>query len=99
MKILVIEDDKKIAAAIKEILEQETYVVDTVSGGEEGLAHALSDGYDLIILDRMLPGDLDGADICRDVRAAHLSMPILMATARDSIEDRVEGLNTGADDY
>ncbi len=99
MKILMIEDDRKIADAIREILEQETYVVDAVSGGEEGLAHALSDGYDLIILDRMLPGNLDGADICREVRAAHLSTPILMATARDSIEDRVEGLNTGADDY
>jgi len=99
MKILVVEDDPKIAAAIRETLERETYAVDVMSGSEEGLACALAGEYDLVILDRLLPGRLDGADICREMRTAGLPTPILMATARDSIEDRVEGLNVGADDY
>lgn len=99
MRILVVEDEHKIAGAIKRGLEQESYAVDAVFDGDEGLANALTDEYDVIILDRMLPGLLDGSDICKEVRAAGIRTPILMLTAKDKISDRVEGLNSGADDY
>lgn len=99
MRILVIEDEHKIAGAIKRGLEQESYAVDAVYDGEDGLESVLSDEYDVIVLDRMLPGDLDGADICRQARAAGIRTPIIMLTAKDKIGDRVEGLNSGADDY
>jgi DNA-binding response OmpR family regulator len=99
MRILVVEDEHKIAAAIKRGLEQESYAVDVVYDGDEGLSSALTDEYDVIILDRMLPGLLDGAEICKEVRANNIRTPILMLTAKDKISDRVEGLNAGADDY
>jgi DNA-binding response OmpR family regulator len=99
MRILVVEDEHKIAGAIKRGLEQESYAVDTVFDGDEGLSSALTDEYDVIILDRMLPGLLDGAEICKEVRAQGIRTPILMLTAKDKIGDRVEGLNSGADDY
>ncbi len=99
MRILVVEDEHKIAGAIKRGLEQESYAVDAVFDGDEGLSNALTDEYDVIILDRMLPGELDGAEICKEVRAAGIRTPILMLTAKDKISDRVEGLNSGADDY
>ncbi len=99
MRILVVEDEHKIAAAIKRGLEQESYAVDVAYDGDEGLSSALTDEYDVIILDRMLPGLLDGTDICREVRAQNIRTPILMLTAKDKIADRVGGLNAGADDY
>lgn len=99
MRILVVEDEHKIAGAIKRGLEQESYAVDVAYDGDEGLSSALTDEYDLIILDRMLPGLLDGTEICREVRASNIRTPILMLTAKDKIGDRVEGLNAGADDY
>lgn len=99
MRILVVEDEHKIAGAVKRGLEQESYAVDVAYNGDEGLSSALTDEYDVIILDRMLPGLLDGADICKEVRANGLRTPILMLTAKDKIGDRVEGLNAGADDY
>lgn len=99
MRILVVEDEHKIAGAIKRGLEQESYAVDTVYDGDEGLSSALIDEYDVIVLDRMLPGLLDGADICKEIRAQGIRTPILMLTAKDKIEDRVGGLNAGADDY
>ncbi|GAC1369212.1 MAG: response regulator transcription factor [Candidatus Saccharimonadales bacterium] len=99
MRILVVEDEHKIAGAIRRGLEQESYAVDAVFDGDEGLSNALTDEYDVIILDRMLPGLLDGAQICKEVRAAGIRTPILMLTAKDKISDRVEGLNSGADDY
>ncbi|HEX3081746.1 MAG TPA: response regulator transcription factor [Candidatus Saccharimonadia bacterium] len=99
MRILVVEDEHKIAAALKRGLEQESYAVDVAYDGDEGLSNALTDEYDVIVLDRMLPGLLDGADICREVRANNVRTPIIMLTAKDKVSDRVEGLNAGADDY
>lgn len=99
MRILVVEDEHKIAGALKRGLEQESYAVDLAYDGEEGLSSALTDEYDVIVLDRMLPGLLDGAEICKEVRANGVRTPIIMLTAKDKIGDRVEGLNAGADDY
>ena len=99
MLILLVEDEQKIAAALKRGLEQEHYAVDVAYDGKEGLSLALSHGYDLIVLDRMLPGGLDGADICREIRAKGLRTPVLLLTARDQVRDRVAGLDSGADDY
>lgn len=99
MRLLVIEDDLKIAAAIKRGLELTGYAVDVVHDGDSGLAHALDDDYDAVILDRMLPGSLDGVGIAQKVRAEKVSVPILMLTARGTLGDKVEGLNSGVDDY
>jgi DNA-binding response OmpR family regulator len=99
MRILVVEDEHKIAGAIKRGLEQESYAADVAYDGDEGLSSALTDEYDVIVLDRMLPGLLDGSDICKEVRANGIRTPIIMLTAKDKIGDRVEGLNAGADDY
>jgi DNA-binding response OmpR family regulator len=99
MRILVVEDEHKIAGAIRRGLEQESYAVDVAYDGDEGLSSALTDEYDVIVLDRMLPGLLDGADICKEVRAQGIRTPIIMLTAKDKVEDRVAGLNAGADDY
>lgn len=99
MRVLVIEDEAKIAGAIKRGLEQESYAVDVAYDAEEGLSTALMGEHDVIILDRMLPGMIEGVDICKEVRAHHLHVPILMLTAKDTIDDRVTGLNAGADDY
>ena len=99
MRILVVEDEHKIAGAVKRGLEQESYAVDVAYDGDEGLSSALTGEYDAIVLDRMLPGLLDGVEICKEVRANHVRTPIIMLTAKDKIGDRVEGLNSGADDY
>lgn len=99
MRILLIEDEQKIANALKRGLEQESFAVDVVYDGREGLGRAMVGKYDVMILDRMLPGISDGLEICREVRAAKIHQPILLLTARDSTRDRVEGLNAGADDY
>ena len=99
MRILVVEDEHKIARAIKEGLEEESYVVDLSFDGQEGLNAARYEEYDLIILDRMLPGGMDGAEICETLRREGNHTPVLMLTARDQVRDRVQGLNSGADDY
>ncbi|HVS78900.1 MAG TPA: response regulator transcription factor [Candidatus Saccharimonadales bacterium] len=99
MRILVVEDEHKIANAIKRGLVQENYAVDVEYDGDGGLGAALNESYDVMILDRMLPGSLDGIDICRQVREAGIHTPILILTAKDQIKDKVEGLNAGADDY
>lgn len=99
MRVLVVEDEPKIAAALKKGLEQESYAVDVAHDGSDGLAFALDEPYDILVLDRMLPGLLDGVDIAAEVRKAGISTPIIMLTAKDQIHDRVEGLNAGADDY
>lgn len=99
MKILVIEDEPKIAEAIKKGLQQEHFAVDVEHDSDDGLAAILNDEYDAIVLDRMLPGTLDGIDICERLRAENISTPVLMLTAKDKVSDRVEGLNAGADDY
>ena len=99
MRILVVEDEHKIANSIKKGLEQESYAVDVAYDADEGLASALAEDYDVIILDRMLPGSMEGLDVCRAIRKEGKHMPVLMLTAKDQIRDRVEGLNAGADDY
>lgn len=98
MKILVVEDEKKIADALQEGLRQEAFAVDVAYDGDEGLNAALHESYDLIILDVMLPGT-DGYEICRKLRLAHNNTPVLMLTARDQNSDIVQGLELGADDY
>jgi len=99
MRILIVEDEHKIAAALKRGLEQESYAVDVTYDGDEGLSSGLTGDYDVIVLDRMLPGLLDGADIAKELRANRIRTPIIMLTARDKITDRVAGLTAGADDY
>jgi len=99
MRIVVVEDEVKIAGAIKRGLELKGYAVDVVYDADAGLSYALDADYDLVILDRMLPGSMDGIELCRRVRAEGNNVPILMLTARGTIGDRVEGLNSGADDY
>lgn len=98
MKILLVEDEHKIAQAIKKGLEQEKYVVTISYDGEEGLDLVLSETFDLIILDRLLP-KVDGLEICKKARQKDIQTPILMLTARGQTHEKVEGLNSGADDY
>ena len=98
MKILVVEDEHKIGTAIKKGLEQERHVVDVAFTGETGQDLALSEEYDLIILDLMLP-DIDGLTICKEVRKNNIHTPILNLTAKGQTQDKVEGLDAGADDY
>ncbi len=99
MRILVIEDELKIAAALKRGLELKGYAVDAVHDSDTGLSHATDSDYDVILLDRMLPGSMDGVELAKRARAAGQSAPILMLTARGSVSDKVEGLAGGADDY
>lgn len=99
MKLLLVEDEPKIARAIKMGLEQERSTVEVVHDGPSGLAAALADEYDAIILDRMLPGGMDGLEICEKIRDKGVKTPVLMLTAKGQIRDRVNGLNAGADDY
>jgi DNA-binding response OmpR family regulator len=98
MRILVIEDDKDLAQFIRKGLQEERHAVDVAEDGEAGLELASSGGYDLMIVDVMLP-KLDGLSFCRRVRAWGDQTPILLLTARDTVEDKVAGLDTGADDY
>jgi DNA-binding response OmpR family regulator len=98
MRILIVEDESKLAGALKRGLENESYAVDLAADGEEGLGLAELESYDLLLLDLMLP-KLDGVDLCRRLRARGQQIPILMLTARDAIEHRVAGLDSGADDY
>jgi heavy metal response regulator len=98
MRILVVEDERKVAEFIRKGLKEEGYAVDVVNDGAEGLYMAQSSEYDLILLDIMLPA-MDGLQLCRAVRSSGSDVPILMLTARDSVKDKVKGLDTGADDY
>lgn len=98
MRILIVEDDHKIAAALKRGLEQEKFAIDVEYDGESGYGSASTLSYDLIILDLMLPG-MDGEQICKKLRAEKIHTPIIMLTAKSAINDRVGGLNAGADDY
>ena len=98
MKLLIIEDEHKIANLIKQGLEQEHFVVDVAYDGTAGYDYASSEPYDLIILDRLLPG-ADGLEICKKLRSQGNHTPILMLTAKGQVSDKVEGLNSGADDY
>ena len=98
MRILIVEDEKKVAAFIKKGLEEETYAVDVAYDGEEGLHLGKEGQYDLIILDIMLP-KIDGLEILSRLRDQGSDVPILLLTAKDAVDDRVTGLNKGADDY
>jgi len=98
MRILVVEDEHRIATTLKKGLEQERYAVDLAFTGNEGYDFASSEDYDLIILDLMLPG-MDGLVICKKLRAESKQTPILMLTAKSQTEDKITGLDAGADDY
>jgi DNA-binding response OmpR family regulator len=98
MRILVVDDDRRLCAVIRRGLLEEAYAVDLAYDGEEGEYLAEVNPYDLIILDIMLPNK-DGIEVCRELRAKKIDTPILMLTAKDAVEDRVRGLDTGADDY
>ena len=98
MKALIVEDEKRLARALSQILSEAKYLTDTVYDGQDGLDYALSEQYDVIILDVMLPG-LSGFQVARELRTAKIATPILMLTAKDEIADKVHGLDQGADDY
>lgn len=98
MRILLVEDDKKVASFIRKGLEEEGYAVDVAADGEAGLFMGLDRLHDLIILDVMLPKK-PGFQVLRELRQAKVATPVLMLTARDTIEDKVQGLDAGADDY
>lgn len=98
MRILMIEDDKDLCEAVSVHLKREGYEVDFCHDGEDGLHFGLQNAYDLILLDRMLPG-IDGISVLTSLRGRGYSTPVLMITARDGIGDRVDGLDAGADDY
>ena len=97
-RILVIEDEEKMARMLSRVLREEGYVAETAGDGRTGLSRALDDSFDLLIVDWMLP-ERSGVQIVRGLRAADVHTPVLMLTARGQIEDRVEGLDAGADDY
>ncbi|MDB5186292.1 MAG: two component transcriptional regulator, winged helix family protein [Candidatus Saccharibacteria bacterium] len=99
MRILVVEDEHKIANALKQGLEQHSYAVDVAYDGDSGLTMAQTEPYDLIILDRMLPGSIDGIGILQAIRKENIHTPVLLLTAKDKVLDRAHGLNAGADDY
>jgi heavy metal response regulator len=98
LRVLIVEDEQKIAAFIKKGLQEEYYAVDVAYDGEAALDYAASVEYDLIVLDILLP-KLDGLAVCRELRHSGIETPILMLTARDTVDDRVTGLDSGADDY
>jgi heavy metal response regulator len=98
MRILVIEDEKKVADFIRRGLKEEGYAVDLASDGEDGLFQAMEIAYDLILLDLMLP-KLDGVSLCKRLRENNIQTPLIMLTAKDSVKDKVTGLDSGADDY
>src|SRR5215216_4509149 len=99
MRILVVEDEHKIARALKKALEQESYAVDVAYDGDEGYAMATTEPYDAAIIDRMLPGEYDGIAIVKAMRAEKIHTPVLLLTAMGSVANRTEGLDSGADDY
>lgn len=98
MRVLVVEDEKRIASFIKRGLEEEAYSVDVAYDGEEGLMWINNFSYDIIILDILMP-KMDGTTLCRSIRGKNIGTPVLMLTAKDTIDEKVEGLDAGADDY
>src|SRR3990170_6071324 len=98
MRILIVEDEEPLARLVAEVLGREGYAAEVAGDGRAALARALVEPFDLLIVDWMLP-DLDGIQVVRRLRAAEMSVPVLMLTARGQIEDRVTGLDAGADDY
>ncbi|MDQ3907702.1 MAG: response regulator transcription factor, partial [Acidobacteriota bacterium] len=98
MRILLVEDEPSAARMMAKGLREQTYAVDVAQDGDGALYQAGINDYDLVILDIMLPGR-DGYEVCRELRSSGSTVPVLMLTARDAIDDRVRGLDTGADDY
>ena len=98
MKILVVEDELRLAEALQQIMQEQKYQVDVANDGNDGLDYALYGDYDVIVLDVMLPGK-DGFEVVRAMRAAKVKTPVIMLTARDDVRDKIRGLDKGADDY
>jgi DNA-binding response OmpR family regulator len=98
MYILVVEDERRLAQVVRRVLEEEGHTVDVAYDGEEGLAVATDSSHDVIVLDILLPA-MDGYEVCRSLRRDRVDTPILLLTALDSVDDRVRGLDAGADDY
>ncbi len=98
MKVLIVEDDRKIAAFVRKGLKEQGYVVDACHDGDEGYDLASGESYDVVLLDIMLPGR-DGLSILRALREEKNTVPVILLTARSGLDERVEGLNLGADDY
>ena len=98
MRVLLIEDDERIVSFVRRGLQEEGHVIELAADGSEGFRKASDDDYDIILLDLLLP-DMHGLQVCRQLRARAIRTPIIMLTALDSLEDKVEGLETGADDY
>lgn len=98
MRVLIVEDEVRLAQALAQIMKTEHYAADMVHDGADGLAYALDGEYDVVVLDVMLPG-MSGYEVVRQMRRAKNATPVLMLTARDEIPDKVQGLDEGADDY
>jgi DNA-binding response OmpR family regulator len=98
MHVLVVEDEPRVAALVKRALERDLHLVEVAGNGGDGLAMAAAGAFDAVVLDILLPG-INGVEVCRRLRAARVHTPVLMLTARDAVEQRVEGLDAGADDY
>lgn len=98
MKILIVEDEKKMASFLERGLKEESHVVDIAYDGEKGLEYAVTNDYDLLIVDWMLP-KMNGVDLCHHLRKEKKQVPVLILTAKDSVEDKIKGLDAGADDY
>src|SRR5262245_40777337 len=98
MRLLVVEDDPRLSAVLARGLRENGYAVDLAGDGGAALEHLHNNDYDAVVLDLMIPG-IDGMEVCRRLRAERASVPVLMLTARDSLDDRVRGLDAGADDY
>ncbi len=99
MRILIVEDEIKLAASIKKGLEITGYAADMVHDSEDAISHGVDSDYDLILMDRMLPGGMNGVDVIKELRKNDVHTPILMLTAKGSIDDKISGLDGGADDY
>ena len=98
MRLLIVEDDARLASVLARGLRENGYAVDRAADGAAALEHLHNNEYDAVVLDVMIPG-IDGMEVCRRLRAERAALPVLMLTARDSLEDRVGGLDAGADDY
>ena len=98
MRVLVVEDDEKIASFIRKGLKEESYSVDITDNGYEAIYLIETNSYDIVLLDLMIHG-LSGIDVCKNIRGKNIATPIIMLTARDRIEDKIDGLDSGADDY
>ena len=98
MYILVVEDERRLAQVVRKVLEEEGHTVDVTHDGEDGLAIAMDGSHDVIVLDILLPG-IDGIEVCQRLRAGRVDTPILLLTALNAVDDRVRGLDAGADDY